>query len=98
VRKALKALLAPALLAAALAVPSTAQAWELGQVCNTYDATPVYAYLNSDTLSGWMYTIPAGGGFRLGNRVLWEWFYGHGNGMQDGYIRTEHLNFASCHW
>jgi hypothetical protein len=98
VRNALKSLLALALLAAALAIPSTAQAWEYGQVCNTLDLTPVYNLFNYGNLEGWMYTIPPGGGFRIVNNPAFAWFYGHGNERQDGYIREEHLNFSSCHW
>ncbi len=97
-RTALKSLLALALLAAALAIPSTAQAWEIGQVCNTLDETPVYESLYMNRLYGWMYTISPGGGFRITNAPIGEFLYGHGNERSGGYIHEWHINFSSCHW
>lgn len=55
-----------------------------GYLCHVDRNTYVY-----DTPGGHrMYTIQAGGGFRLHAYTL-DYWYGHGNGHSDGYIRDD---------
>lgn len=65
-----------------------------GQVCNVYLPTPVYKYYGG---SGWMYTIPDNGGFRI-VATSSAWYFGHGNGGQDGWVRAEHIKSYTCHY
>jgi hypothetical protein len=57
-----------------------------GQVCNLNQNTWVRATEGGSML----YTIPAGGGFRVDHLNQQEtWIFGHGNGHSDGWIPND---------
>jgi hypothetical protein len=55
-----------------------------GYLCNVDRNTYVYDRPGGHRI----YTIPKGGGFRLHSYTL-DYWYGHGNGHSDGYIRDD---------
>ncbi|GAA3093236.1 hypothetical protein [Streptosporangium carneum] len=85
-----RAALAVAAVAAATAMIGATPA-HADSLCNVNQNTWVRNAPNGAVL----YTIPAGGGFRL----LWTeasgWSYGHGNSRPNGYIPAGHL--YGCH-
>jgi hypothetical protein len=91
--KMFKALVVCGLLSAAVALPGTAQAAEIGQVCNL-------RYGEWVLTSPWgspYYFLGTGAGFRITGFA--EAFYrGHGNSDPEGYLIRDSINQGSCHW
>lgn len=79
---------------AGVAVASEAQALpQPGQVCSVLDPTPVWKYANK---TGYLYTIPTGGGFRVTAGYSSGMVPGHGNGLADGFVDIIHIYPAPC--
>jgi len=83
-----------AVAAVALLPTATAFANLPGQVCNVNQNTWVRYTEGGST----MYTIPAGGGFRIDHFNHAEtWINGHGNGLADGWIPNDGRLY-NCHY
>jgi hypothetical protein len=78
----------------ALMPGGTAYAVSAGQLCNVNQNTWV-RYTEGGSV---MYTIPAGGGFRV-DHLNWQqtWVYGHGNNQPDGWIPNDGRLY-NCHY
>ena len=78
----------------ALMPATTAAAVSAGQLCNVNQNTWV-RYTEGGSV---MYTIPAGGGFRVDHLNFQQtWVYGHGNGHSDGWIPNDGRLY-NCHY
>lgn len=91
-----KALLAGAMATCAVALPASAQAAEIGQVCNVSTSywvasAPTYDYRYA------MYILGEGAGFRV-EGYSGDFYLGHGNGLATGYFPRLNINQSSCHW
>jgi hypothetical protein len=65
-----------------------------GTLCNVNRNTNVYTGAGNSVVA---YTIPAGGGFRiLGLSADYNYDYGHGNGLTDGYAANDD-RYYNCH-
>ena len=96
-RHALKAILALGLLAAALALPSAAQAAEVGQVCNITNSIETAVVARNADGSGFAEYIHGGDGWRI-DEFAGPYYRGHRNGGAEGYIPREWVNQGTCHW
>lgn len=95
-RNRVKALLVGALATGAVALPgATAQAAEIGQVCNV--AVSYYVLSAPWEGSSILYIIGTGAGFRI-EGYSGDYYLGHGNGQASGYFWRNNINQGSCHW
>jgi hypothetical protein len=94
----LGSLLITSMAAAAVALPSAAQAAQPGDLCS-FD--PQYgnefAVNAGDGASYPLYYLPVNAGFRIVSYANYNTYYGHGNGMPDGYVYRAFIRQASCH-
>jgi hypothetical protein len=90
-----KALLASALAVTAVAMPSSAQAAQIGDLCLVGTAYWVSSIPSTDAAYA-MYILGTGAGFRvLGYNG--DFYYGRGNGQPEGYFPRGNINQASCY-
>lgn len=92
IKSVLGSLFAVVLATTALALPSAAQAANPGEVCNTNQAVWV------ETLGGvLLYELGAGTGFRIVEYDGENFYYGHGDGKENGRLVRYAINQGSCH-
>lgn len=90
-----KALLAGALAATAVAMPASAQAAQIGDVCLVGTSYWVSSQPSTNT-AYIMYILGTGAGFRV-TGYSGDYYTGHGNGLATGFFPRANINQASCH-
>jgi hypothetical protein len=84
-RTSVRAGIVTVLAAATLALSATSVSAG-GYLCNVDRNTQVFRTAGN---GGYMYTIPKGGGFRLVGYTHYGYWYGHGNGKANGWIKDD---------
>lgn len=90
-----KALLASVVAACAIAMPATAQAARIGDLCSVGTAYWVSSIPSIEARYA-MYILGSGAGFRVLG-YSGDFYYGRGNGQPEGYFPRLNINQASCY-
>lgn len=93
-----KALLVGAMATGAVALPTAAQAAEIGQVCNVSVGASYWVSSQPSYEARYaLYILGEGAGFRV-EGFYGDFYIGHGNGRATGYFPRNNINQGSCHW